>query len=166
MIAQHFLSSARQQFSSYKNLAEKAIAQLDEKDLYIQPPGDGNSMAIIMQHMAGNMLSRWTDFLTTDGEKDWRKRDNEFEVVITNKDVLMQQWEKGWTCLFNAIDELQPEQLQNIISIRQQPQTVLEAIHRQLTHYAYHVGQLVFYAKQLKGENFSSLSIPKIKREF
>lgn len=161
MAAQHFLQSARQQFSAYKLLAEKAIVQLDEKDLFVLPAGDGNSMGIIMQHMAGNMLSRWTDFLTTDGEKEWRKRDEEFETIITSKDALMQLWEIGWACLFNAIDGLRSGQLEDTITIRQQPQTVLEAIHRQLTHYAYHVGQLVFYAKQLKGENFASLSIPK-----
>lgn len=161
MVEQLFLKSATQQFTSYKLLAEKAMAQLHDKDFFIIPAGNGNSMAIIIQHMAGNMLSRWTDFLTTDGEKDWRKRDAEFEPVITDKEELMLEWEKGWDCLFNTLNVLMPGQLEDTITIRQQPQTVLEAIHRQLTHYTYHVGQLVFYAKQLKGESFTSLSIPK-----
>lgn len=156
-----YLNSIKKQMLYYKTIAEKAIAQLDEEQLFFVANADTNSIAIIIKHMAGNMLSRWTDFLTSDGEKDWRNRDAEFENEITSKATLLSMWEKGWDCFFNAINELQPEQLTEIIYIRNEGQTVIDAINRQLAHYPYHIGQIVFYAKMLKTSEWESLSIPK-----
>lgn len=156
-----YLDSAKKQFLYYKTLGEKAIAQLEPEQLFVSVNQDTNSIAVIVNHMAGNMLSRWTDFLTSDGEKDWRDRDAEFEQVLQNKTEVMALWEKGWQCLFDALDALQPEQMMQIIYIRNEGHTVIEAINRQLAHYPYHVGQIVFYAKQLKISGWDSLSIPK-----
>lgn len=158
-----FLESSKRLFLYYKTLAEKAIDQIDEDQLFFSANEDTNSIAIIVQHLAGNMLSRWTDFLTTDGEKDWRNRDGEFEENYKTKDELLVFWNKGWDCLFDAINSLQPEQLTNIIYIRKEGHTVMDAINRQLAHYPYHVGQIVFYAKMLKKAEWNSLSIPKNK---
>jgi hypothetical protein len=118
-----------------------------------------------MQHMSGNMLSRWTDFLTTDGEKEWRNRDAEFDSHFNenDKDELIKLWNKCWDCFFDALNSLQPEQLESIIYIRNEGHTVIEAINRQLAHYPYHIGQIVFYAKMLKNTEWNSLSIPKNK---
>jgi hypothetical protein len=162
---ENYLASAKQQFLFYKSLGEKAMDQLEPEQLFIPPNEESNSIAMIVQHMAGNMLSRWTDFLTSDGEKEWRDRDAEFEVVLANKDELAQKWNDGWNCLMNVMDQLQPGRLGQTVLIRSEPHTVVEAINRQLAHYAYHVGQIVFYAKQLKGKSFTSLSIPKNKSE-
>lgn len=166
-IQSNYLESVKQQFLSYKSLADKAIAQLEPAMLFIQPNAESNSIAMIIQHMHGNMLSRWTDFLTTDGEKEWRKRDEEFEVILEDKEEVLLKWEEGWACLFNAIGQLDESMLGNKVLIRGEPHTVTEAINRQLAHYPYHVGQIVFYAKQLIGEKFTSLSIAKNKsKEF
>lgn len=145
----------------YKTLAEKAIDQLEAEQLFVSVNDDTNAIAIIIKHMAGNMLSRWTDFLTTDGEKEWRKRDEEFEQSFSTKEEMLLAWNKGWDCFFNAINDLKPEDLEKIIYIRNEGQTVVEAINRQLAHYPYHVGQIVFYAKILKSTEWNSLSIPK-----
>jgi Protein of unknown function (DUF1572) len=161
MINENYLASCRQQFLFYKQLGEKAMAQLGDDDLFARPDEESNSIATIVQHMAGNMLSRWTDFLTTDGEKEWRNRDEEFEVVLTHKQAVTEKWEQGWSCLFHALDHLTAEQLQDVVFIRNEGHTVVEAINRQLAHYPYHVGQIVFLAKQWSGSNFKSLSIPK-----
>ncbi len=158
-----FLDSARKQFLYYKTLGEKAIAQLEPEQLFIAVNEDTNSIAVIVNHMAGNMLSRWTDFLASDGEKPWRDRDSEFEDLLQSKEEVLALWEKGWQCLFDALDALQPGQLTQIIYIRNEGHTVVEAINRQLAHYPYHVGQIVFYAKQLKASAWDSLSIPKNK---
>lgn len=158
-----FLESAKRLFLYYKTLAEKAIDQLEEEQLFFSANEDTNSIAIIIQHLAGNMLSRWTDFLTTDGEKDWRNRDGEFEKNYKTKAELMAFWTKGWDCLFNAVNSLTPSQLSEIIYIRKEGHTVMDAINRQLAHYPYHVGQIVFYAKMLKTTEWDSLSIPKNK---
>jgi len=163
MINNHYLESIKKQFLYYKMLGEKAIEQLEPEQLFIALNEDTNSIAVIVQHLSGNMLSRWTDFLTTDGEKDWRNRDSEFEEVISTKEELLGSWNKGWDCFFNAINALTPEQLETIIYIRNEGHTVLEAINRQLAHYPYHVGQIVFYAKMLKKDDWNSLSIPKNK---
>lgn len=160
-----YLESVQQQFLSYKTLGEKSIAQLEPEMLFIRPNEESNSIAMIIQHMHGNMLSRWTDFLTSDGEKEWRERDAEFEVILNNKEEVMQKWEEGWACLINAIRELDDTMLADVVLIRNEPHTVTEAIQRQLAHYPYHVGQIVFYAKQLLGNNFVSLSIPKNKSQ-
>ncbi|MCL9804561.1 DUF1572 domain-containing protein [Flavobacterium amniphilum] len=158
-----FLESAKRLFLYYKTLAEKAIGQLEEDQLFFAANEDTNSIAIIVQHLAGNMLSRWTDFLTTDGEKDWRNRDGEFEENYKTKSELMAFWAKGWDCLFDAVNSLQPAQLSEIVYIRKEGHTVMDAINRQLAHYPYHVGQIVFYAKMLKKSEWESLSIPKNK---
>lgn len=156
-----YLESAGKQFQYYKMLGEKAMAQLEPEQLFVAVNDDTNSIAVIVKHLAGNMLSRWTDFLTSDGEKDWRDRDAEFDNTIQTKEEVLAAWEKGWQCLFDALNGLQPEQLVQLIYIRNEGHTVIEAINRQLAHYPYHVGQIVFYAKQLKTSAWDSLSIPK-----
>jgi Protein of unknown function (DUF1572) len=158
-----FLESVKAQFVYYKTLGEKSINQLEPEQLFISVNENTNSIATIVKHLSGNMLSRWTDFLTTDGEKEWRNRDGEFENTIKSKDELLEIWNKGWQCLFDAMYSLKPEQLSQIIYIRNEGHTVLEAINRQLAHYPYHVGQIIFYAKILKKDDWSSLSIPKNK---
>lgn len=159
----HFLESAKKQFLYYKTLGEKAINQLENEQLFISLNEDTNSIATIVKHLHGNMLSRWTDFLTSDGEKDWRNRDDEFVDTYKTKEELLEKWNEAWACLFNAINPLQPEQLTDIIYIRNEGHTVVEAINRQLAHYPYHIGQIVFYAKLLKKTEWDSLSIPKNK---
>ena len=158
-----FMDSAEKRFRAYKTLAEKAMAQLEEKDLYFSDHEDTNSIALIIQHLAENMLSRWTNFLETDGEKEWRHRDTEFELHLNTKDKLMETWEKGWTCLFDTLHSLTDEDLSKTVYIRKEPLSVMDAIHRQLAHYAYHIGQIVYVAKMIQKENWQSLSIPKKK---
>ncbi len=158
-----YLESVKKQMLYYKTIAEKAIEQLEAEQLFISVNEDTNSIAAIVKHMSGNMLSRWTDFLTTDGEKEWRDRDAEFEASFQSKEELLKTWNKGWDCFFNAINALQPEQLSQIIYIRNEGQTAMDAINRQLAHYPYHIGQIVFYAKMLKKSDWNSLSIPKNK---
>lgn len=184
-----FLTSAKKQFLYYKTLGEKAMYQLESEQLFFSANEDTNSIYIIVKHLHGNMLSRWTDFLTTDGEKEWRNRDSEFEDDETfsitghaelfsgspetlkqvqgdteiKKKKLFYLWNEGWDCLFKAINALTPEQLSHLVYIRNEGQTVVEAINRQLCHYSYHVGQIVFYAKMLKKSDWESLSIPKNK---
>lgn len=160
---QSYLESVKKQFLYYKMLGEKAIDQLEPDQLFISVNEDTNSIATIVKHISGNMLSRWTDFLTTDGEKEWRNRDAEFENDLQSKDEVLGLWNKGWNCLENALESLEPNQLSDIIYIRNEGHTVIEAINRQLAHYPYHVGQIVFYAKQLKNSEWNSLSIPKNK---
>lgn len=158
-----YLSSIIKQFEYYKSLGEKTFSQITDTDIHWQYNTESNSIAIITKHLVGNMLSRWTNFLTEDGEKSWRERDQEFENTYSNKEEMLRAWEKGWTCLFNALKPLKTNQLDDIIYIRNQGHTVTEAINRQLTHYAYHVGQIVFLGKLMQGENWQSLSIPKGK---
>ncbi|MXN90341.1 DUF1572 domain-containing protein [Flavobacterium sp. Sd200] len=156
-----YIESVRKQFLYYKTLADKAIAQLEPEQLFYSHNEDTNSIALIVKHMVGNMLSRWTDFLTSDGEKDWRNRDAEFEDPYNDVDFMLQQWEQAWNVLFDALNTVTPENLNSIIYIRNEGHTVVEAINRQLAHYPYHVGQIVFYAKLLKNSPWQSLSIPK-----
>ncbi|ANH80719.1 hypothetical protein A8C56_06775 [Niabella ginsenosidivorans] len=156
-----FLKSAIRQFKDYKLLAEKTFAQLKDEDFYHHPDSANNTLAVNITHLHGNMLSRWTRFLTEDGEKEWRRRDEEFEEQELDRKKLMQLWEEGWACLLNALAALKPDDLDQTIYIRTQPHTVIEAIHRQLTHYAYHVGQIVFIGKQIKGAQWQSLSISR-----
>lgn len=156
-----FLESAIKLFRYYKKLGEGAIAQLTDGEALRKPNDASNSIALIVHHLSGNMLSRWTDFLTSDGEKSWRNRESEFDDAYTNKTVMMDAWEKGWSCLFAALESLKPDDLSKIIYIRNEGQTVLEAIQRQLAHYPHHVGQILFQAKVIKGDSFKSLSIPK-----
>lgn len=156
-----YLESAKKEFLNYKQLGFKAMEQIEDEKLFIKPNDDSNSIAIIVQHLSGNMLSRWTNFLNTDGEKKWRNRDSEFEELITNKIDLITAWHKGWNCLFDALNSLSENDLQKIIFIRNQSHTVTEAINRQLTHYAYHIGQIVLLSKIYCKNNWISLSIPK-----
>lgn len=163
MINNTYLESIKKQLLYYKTIGEKAIEQLEPEQLFVSVNEDTNSIAVIIKHLSGNMISRWTDFLTTDGEKEWRNRDSEFDETITTKEELMKLWDKGWDCFFNAINSLTPDQLETIIYIRNEGQTVMDAINRQLAHYPYHIGQIVFYAKMLKQTEWNSLSIPKNK---
>ena len=162
-VSTSYLESVKKQFLYYKILGEKAIDQLEPEQLFVTVNEDTSSIAVIVKHLSGNMLSRWTDFLTTDGEKETRNRDGEFENDLHTKDQVLTLWNKGWDCFLGALESLQPEQLSEIIYIRNEGHTVIEAINRQLAHYPYHVGQIVFYAKQLKNSEWDSLSIPKNK---
>ncbi|MGB5356937.1 MAG: DUF1572 family protein [Eudoraea sp.] len=156
----NYLENARQQVKYYKSLGERTFEQLEEIDLFWQPNPSSNSIAVIVNHLWGNMLSRWTDFLFTDGEKEWRNRDLEFKEVIKSKEELLQKWEAGWTCLFKALETIDQRNFNTTIYIRNQAHTPLEAINRQLAHYAYHVGQLVYIGKLVKETSWKSLSIP------
>ncbi|WP_242134795.1 DUF1572 family protein [Aestuariivivens marinum] len=156
-----YLTSITKQFKYYKGLGDKTFVQLSFEELQNEIALDSNSISIIVKHMVGNMLSRWTNFLSEDGEKEWRKRDLEFEDSYTCKAELLDAWEKGWQCLFDAITPLTAGDLERIIYIRNQGHTITEAINRQLAHYSYHVGQIVFLGKVLKGKDWKSLSIPK-----
>lgn len=156
------IENLKNQFLYYKLLGEKTFNQLEEKDFFWKFNSEFNSIAIIVNHIAGNMLSRWTDFLTTDGEKEWRNRDQEFEDVLKSKVEVIAYWEKGWECFLNALNQLNEDKnLNQIIYIRNQGHTVLEALQRQLAHYPYHIGQIVMIGKMIKNEEWKSLSIPK-----
>lgn len=156
-----YLESAIKQFEYYKQLGEKAMEQVSDEQLFLIAVAESNSIAIIVQHLTGNMLSRWTDFLTSDGEKEWRTRDAEFERVIESREELMKVWNKGWEVFFKAVKELKEDDLKKIVYIRNQGHTVMEAINRQLAHYPYHIGQIVFLAKLLAKDPWQSLSIVK-----
>lgn len=156
-----YLPSVIKRFEYYKTLAEQTFGQVNDEGLFWQYNEESNSIALIVQHLAGNMLSRWTDFLTSDGEKDWRNRDAEFEKVLTTRAELLEQWNKGWGCLFNALSSIGDGDWQKEVYIRDEKHTVVDAINRQLSHYPYHVGQIVFIGKMITGADWHSLSIPK-----
>ncbi|MGH7477534.1 MAG: DUF1572 family protein [Longimicrobiales bacterium] len=161
-LAAHYLQDVLLQLRKQKRLAEQAIEQLTDDDLFHQPDPESNSIALLIKHMAGNMRSRWTDFLTSDGEKPDRERDREFELEPgTDRATVMGWWEDGWARVFEAIEPLEPGDLLRTITIRGEPHTVLEAIDRQLTHYANHVGQIVYIAKLRRAAEWRSLSIPR-----
>ncbi len=155
-----YLSSLRKQFEYYKTLGEKTFAQLDDEQLFLQH-NNSNSISIIVNHLWGNMLSRWTNFLTSDGEKEWRNRDLEFESVIYTRQELLDKWNAGWECLFTALNSINSENFKTEVFIRNQSHTITEAINRQMMHYAYHIGQIVFIGTLIKGDSWKSLSIPK-----
>jgi hypothetical protein len=157
----NFLAACIKQFQYYKSLGDKTFTQLSTEQLFWQPNESSNSIALIVKHLGGNMLSRWTDFLSTDGEKENRNRDQEFENSWTDRDELISYWDTGWFCLFQAIESLKEGDLEKIIYIRNQGHTVMEAILRQLAHYPYHIGQILYIGKICLDENWSSLSIPK-----
>ena len=159
--AQNYLESVLQQFNYYKSLGEKTFAQLSDEQFFWQYNAESNSIAMIVQHLHGNMLSRWTNFLTSDGEKEWRNRDAEFELAIKDRKELLAKWNEGWQCLLDAIVALTNEDLNKIVLIRAEEHTVAEAINRQLAHYPYHVGQIVFIGKMLTDDQWKSLTIPK-----
>jgi hypothetical protein len=158
-----YLNSASLQFKYYRSLGDKTFAQLTDEQLFWQYDDESNSIAIIVKHLAGNMLSRWTDFLHSDGEKDWRNRESEFENDLADRAALLAKWEEGWDCLFAALASIKSDDFEKPVFIRNQGHTVLEAVNRQLSHYAYHVGQITFIGKMVKGEQWKSLSIPKGK---
>jgi hypothetical protein len=160
-MANDYLESVIKQFEYYKMLGDKTFAQVQDEKLFWQYNADSNSIAIIVKHLWGNMLSRWTDFLTSDGEKGWRDRDTEFENDIKSREELLEKWNEGWACLFKAIKSLTTDDLDKVIYIRNQGHTVMEAINRQLAHYPYHVGQIVFLGKMIAEKAWISLSIPK-----
>jgi hypothetical protein len=162
-----YLQSAFKVFMSYKTLGEKAIGQVSEEKLFWQFNEESNSIATIVKHLWGNMLSRWTDFLSTDGEKRWRNRDTEFENNFKTRAELFSIWQEGWERMFDTIEELNDEDLEKTVYIRGEAHTVIEAINRQIAHYSYHIGQIVFLAKMVSKEQWKSLSIPKGKsKEF
>ena len=156
-----YLDSVKKQFEYYKMLGEKTFAQLSDEALFWQFNAESNSVATIVKHLWGNMLSRWTDFLTTDGEKEFRQRDAEFENDIKTRADMFALWDAGWACLFDAINPLTAEDLTKEIYIRNMGHTVVEAINRQLAHYPYHIGQIVFIGKMACDSHWTSLSIPK-----
>ena len=160
-IGKSFLESVIKRLSYYKELGDKTFAQLNEKDFHFAPNAESNSIALIIQHTAGNMLSRWTDFLTTDGEKGWRNRDTEFVEQHLTKQQLIDFWQKGWDCLFNSLHSLTEEDLLKTIYIRGEGLLVIDAINRQMAHYPYHVGQIIYLAKLIKNEDWQTLSIAK-----
>lgn len=148
-------------FEYYKSLGEKAMAQISDEALFQIPDEKSNSISVIVKHLYGNMLSRWTDFLTTDGEKEWRDRDSEFVEVIETREEVMKQWNEGWACVFNTLNTLQPEDFDKTVFIRNMGQTVLEAIMRQMAHYAYHIGQIVYLARLFNEGDWKTLTIAK-----
>ena len=165
MIEQTFLESAVKKFKFQKALGEKTFAQLEDKDVLFKPSGESNSIAVIVQHMYGNMLSRWTNFLTEDGEKNWRNRDAEFEEMLQTKQGVLNAWNTGWDCVLNTLENLKPEDLIKTITIRSEPLAVVDAIIRQVDHYGYHVGQIVYIGKIIKDADWQTLSIAKKKSE-
>lgn len=160
-VAQHYLRVVIDKFTSLKADAERAMAQLQEQDLHWAMNENSNSVAVIVQHMSGNMISRWTDFLTSDGEKPDRNRDDEFVDSIRSKDDLLRVWNRGWDVFLNTLRSLTADDLLATVTIRNEVHTVLEAIERQMSHYSYHVGQIVYAAKQIRSEEWSTLSIPR-----
>jgi len=154
---------ALQSFRNYKKLAERAIEQVSNEEFFALIDAEANSIAVVVKHISGNLVSRWSDFLTTDGEKPTRDRDSEFEVIEDTRESLMAYWERGWTTLFDNIEPLTLEDFSKTITIRGQSHTIIEAINRQLTHYAYHIGQIVLLAKHLKSADWKTLSVPKNK---
>lgn len=165
-LATHYLEEARRQLRGHKRMGEGAMNQLRDEDFVVTLDPEANSIAILVKHLAGNMRSRFTDFLTSDGEKPDRFRDREFELGPgTTRAEVMSWWEEGWTCVFGAIDPLKPEDVMRTVTVRGEPHTVLQAINRQIAHYAQHIGQIVFLAKHLRANEWKTLSIPRGKSE-
>lgn len=165
-LAAHYLEEARRQMRGHKHMGEGAMSQLRDEDFFVTLDPESNSVAILVKHLAGNMRSRFTDFLTSDGEKRDRFRDREFEVTsATTRADVMKWWEEGWSCVLGAIDGLKPEDVMRTVTIRGEPHTVLQAINRQIAHYAAHSGQIVFLAKHLRSNEWKTLTIPRGKSE-
>ena len=165
-IATHYLDETRRQMRGYKRVGEGAMTQLRDQELLVTLDPESNSVAVLVKHLAGNMRSRFTDFLTSDGEKPDRFRDQEFDLgPSTTRAEVMKWWEDGWACVFAAFDSLTPEDVMRAVTIRGEPHTVLQAINRQVAHYAHHVGQILFLAKHLRSGEWKSLSIPRGKSE-
>ena len=165
-IAAHYLEEARRQFRGHKRLAEGAMAQLRDEDFFVTLDPEANSVAILVKHLAGNMRSRFTDFLTSDGEKPDRFRDREFEIHSgTTRAEVMQWWEEGWSVVLATVESLKPEDVMKTVTVRGEPHTVMQAINRQVAHYAQHTGQIVFLAKHLRSGEWKTLSVPRGKSE-
>lgn len=165
-LASYYLDEIRRQFRGHKRMAEAAMAQLEDKDFFTRIDPEANSIAILVKHIAGNARSRFTDFLTTDGEKPDRFRDQEFELTAeTTREEVLRWWEQGWSIVFATLEGLKPEDLLRRVAIRQEPHTVLQALGRALAHYAQHIGQMVFLAKHLRSSEWKMLSIPRGKSE-
>lgn len=165
-LAAYYLEEIRRQFRGHKRMGEAAMAQLEDKDFFTTIDPESNSVAVVVKHIAGNARSRFSDFLTTDGEKPDRFRDREFEIsTTTSRGEIMRWWEEGWEQVFAAIDSLKPEDVMRTVTIRQEPHTVMQALNRSLAHYAQHIGQIVFLAKHLRSSNWKTLSIPRGKSE-
>lgn len=160
-LIENYQSDALASFRNYKHLAERAMSQISDQEFFATIDAESNSIAIIVKHIAGNLNSRWRDFLTSDGEKADRRRDTEFELIGDTRESLMQFWEDGWATLFDNVEPLTEEDFGKTVTIRGEPHTVVEAINRQLTHYAYHVGQIVFLAKHLRSSDWKNLSVPR-----
>lgn len=161
-LASDYLNVTKTIFASYKKMGDAVIERLSDAEFHYRPDEDSNNIAVLVKHISGNMLSRFTDFLTTDGEKEWRNRDGEFEDTLGSKEEISEAWEKGWDCFFNALNNITEEQLvHHKVTIRKEPHTIVAALNRQLAHYAYHIGQMVYVAKSLKKGSWQSLSIPK-----
>jgi uncharacterized damage-inducible protein DinB len=158
-----YVQDSRELFCYYKSLADKAIAQVADEDMYALPDEDANSIAIVMKHMAGNMKSRWTDFLCSDGEKPWRNRDSEFERPPATRQALLRLWEEGWACVFETLESLTDADLGRTVTIRGEAHSVMQAINRQMAHYSYHCGQIVLLAKHLQHATWKPLTVPKGK---
>ena len=164
--ASHYLEEVRRQFRGHKRMAEGAMAQLRDDEFFVTLDPESNSVAILVKHLAGNMRSRFTDFLTSDGEKPDRFRDREFELTAgTSRADVMKWWEEGWNCVFSVVESLKPEDVMRTVTIRGEPHTVLQAINRQIAHYAQHTGQIVFLCKHLRSSEWKTLSIPRGKSE-
>ena len=160
-IIANYQSDAIESFRNYKKLAERAIEQVSDEEFFAAIDAEANSIAVLVKHIAGNLRSRWTDFLTGDGEKANRNRDAEFELVGDTRESLIGYWETSWQTLFDAIEPLTPDDLSRTVTIRGEPHTVIEAINRQLTHYAYHIGQIVLLAKHFRSTDWATLSVPR-----
>ena len=165
-VAAAYLDEARRQFRGYKRLGEGALAQITDEELFVTLDAESNSIAILVKHMAGNMRSRFTDFLSSDGEKPERHRDKEFEMDRgSTRADLTRWWEEGWARVFSAIESLKPEDVLRTVTIRGEPHTVMQALNRQVAHYAYHVGQIVYLGKHFRAQEWKSLSVPRGQSE-
>lgn len=160
-MSETYFSSAIKQFEYYQMLGHKTLDRVSDEGLFWAPSSESNSLAVLVGHLHGNMMSRWTNFLDSDGEKEWRQRDREFEPVLTSREEVVRHWEEGWKCVFDALRPLGPDDMDRIVYIRNIGHSVVEAVNRQLCHYAYHVGQMVFIGKLALNEEWESLSIPK-----
>ncbi|MGG8497466.1 DUF1572 family protein [Tenacibaculum sp. TC6] len=164
---EEYIENSIAQFKSYKKVADKTLSQLQEKDIHWKYNEESNSIASIIIHMSENMQSRWTDFFTSDGEKEWRNRDNEFEEQLISKEELINRWEKGWNCLFDALLSLNSENFNTPVIIRNKKVKLIESITRQIAHYPYHIGQIAYIGKMILNTQWQSASIPKGKsKEF
>ena len=165
-IAQTYLHVVQKRFKSVKEQGDKTLSQLDNEQLHWAFNEESNSIAVIVKHVSGNMLSRWTDFLTTDGEKATRNRDDEFTDSLQTKEEVMTVWEKGWQVFLDALQGLSEADLNGFVTIRGEQHSVIDAIERQMAHYSQHVGQIVYIAKQVKGSQWQTISIPKGQSQF